>query len=198
KQKGMWMGGNPPLGYDVVDRKLVINEPEAERVRDIFRRYAGLKSVRALKEELDADGIVGQVVRVNPLGAEAILISDPSHATPVELNRNGLRTVALGMGDVTRMDLPFLPNSADIRIGDLLTSSGLGDAFPAGYPVARVTRVERRPGESFARVEAEPTAALNRTRQVLLVWEGGEAEASPFVAPPPESGGAGPAEEGVQ
>jgi hypothetical protein len=60
KQKGMWMGGNPPLGYDVVDRKLVVNAPEAERVRDIFRRYAGLKSVRALKEELDADGIVSK------------------------------------------------------------------------------------------------------------------------------------------
>lgn len=134
---------------------------------------------------LDAHGIVGQVLRVNPLGAEAILISDPSHATPVELNRNGLRTVALGIGDITRLELPFLPNSADIRIGDLLVSSGLGDAFPAGYPVARVTRVDRRPGEPFARVEAEPTAALNRTRQVLLVWEGGEAE-PPAAAGEPE------------
>jgi rod shape-determining protein MreC len=87
------------------------------------------------------------------------------------------------MGDVSRMDLPFLPNSADVRIGDLLVSSGLGDAFPPGYPVARITRVERRPGEPFARVEAEPTAALNRTRQVLLVWEGGEAEVlAPDVA----------------
>lgn len=134
---------------------------------------------------LDADGIVGQVVRVSPLGSDAILISDPSHATPIELNRNGLRTVALGTGDVSRIDLPFLPNSADIRVGDLLTSSGLGDAFPAGYPVARVTRVERRPGEPFARVEAEPTAALNRTRQVLLVWQGGEAEsAAPALATP--------------
>jgi rod shape-determining protein MreC len=170
-------------------------DPYRHRIAINRGEQAGVYVGQAL---LDADGIVGQVVRVNPLGAEAILISDPSHATPVELNRNGLRTVALGMGDVTRMDLPFLPNSADIRIGDLLTSSGLGDAFPAGYPVARVTRVERRPGESFARVEAEPTAALNRTRQVLLVWEGGEAEASPFVAPPPESGGAGPAVEGLQ
>lgn len=167
-------------------------DPYRHRIAINRGEQAGVYIGQAL---LDADGIVGQVVRVNPLGAEAILISDPSHATPVELNRNGLRTVALGMGDVTRMDLPFLPNSADIRIGDLLTSSGLGDAFPAGYPVARVTRVERRPGESFARVEAEPTAALNRTRQVLLVWEGGEAEASPFVAPPTAADGAGQAEE---
>jgi rod shape-determining protein MreC len=147
-------------------------DPYRHRIALNRGEEAGVYPGQAL---LDADGIVGQVVRVNPLGAEAILISDPSHATPVELIRNGLRTVALGMGDVTRLDLPFLPNSADIRVGDLLISSGLGDAFPAGYPVARVTRVERRPGEPFARVEAEPTAALNRTREVLLVWEGGEA-----------------------
>lgn len=162
-------------------------DPYRHRIALNRGEQAGVYIGQAL---LDADGIVGQVVRVNPLGAEAILISDPSHATPVELNRNGLRTVALGVGDVTRIDLPFLPNSADIRVGDLLTSSGLGDAFPAGYPVARVTRVERRPGEPFARVEAEPTAALNRTRQVLLVWEGGEAEASMFVAPPTEAAAA--------
>ena len=147
-------------------------DPYRHRIALNRGEEAGVYPGQAL---LDADGIVGQVVRVNPLGAEAILISDPSHATPVQLIRNGLRTVALGMGDVTRLDLPFLPNSADIRVGDLLISSGLGDAFPAGYPVARVTRVERRPGEPFARVEAEPTAALNRTREVLLVWEGGEA-----------------------
>lgn len=155
-------------------------DPYRHRIALNRGEQAGVYSGQAL---LDADGIVGQVIRVNPLDAEAILISDPSHATPVELNRNGLRTVALGVGDVSRMELPFLPNSADIRVGDLLVSSGLGDAFPAGYPVARVTRVERRPGEPFARVEAEPTAALNRTRQVLLVWEGGEAAAED--APPP-------------
>lgn len=148
-------------------------DPYRHRIAINRGEQAGVYPGQAL---LDADGIVGQVIRVNPLGAEAILISDPSHATPVELHRNGLRTVALGLGDVTRINLPFLPNSADIRVGDLLLSSGLGDAFPAGYPVARVTRIERRPGEPFARVEAEPTAALNRARQVLLVWEGGEAE----------------------
>jgi rod shape-determining protein MreC len=158
-------------------------DPYRHRIALNRGEQAGVYTGQAL---LDAAGIVGQVTRVNPLGAEAILITDPSHATPVELTRNGLRTVALGLGDVTRMSLPFLPNSADIRVGDLLVSSGLGDAFPAGYPVGRVTRVERRPGEPFARIEAEPTAALNRARQVLLVWDGGEAEASPAPAVPPD------------
>lgn len=161
-------------------------DPYRHRIALNRGQHSGVYMGQAL---LDAEGIVGQVIRVDPLGSEAILISDPSHATPVELTRNGLRTVALGLGDVTRMDLPFLPNSADIRVGDLLVSSGLGDAFPSGYPVARVTRVERRPGEPFARVEAEPTAALNRTRQVLLVWE---SEADEAPTPPPADG---PADE---
>lgn len=148
-------------------------DPYRHRIALNRGEHAGAYPGQAL---VDADGVVGQVIRVNPLGSEAILISDPSHATPVELARNGLRTIALGTGDVSRLDLPFLPNSADVRVGDLLVSSGLGNAFPAGYPVARISRVERRPGEPFARIEAEPTAALNRSRQVLLIWEGGEAE----------------------
>jgi len=60
KQKGMWMGGLPPLGYDVQDRKLIINPIEADTVRSIFRRYADLKSVRVLKDDLDAAGIVSK------------------------------------------------------------------------------------------------------------------------------------------
>jgi rod shape-determining protein MreC len=119
---------------------------------------------------LDAGGIVGQVTRVEPFSSEAILISDPGHATPVEVNRNGLRTVALGTGDSSRVDLPFLPNNADIHVGDLLVSSGLGGTFPPGYPVARVISVNRLAGEPFAVITAEPTGALNRAREVLLVW----------------------------
>jgi rod shape-determining protein MreC len=128
---------------------------------------------------LDADGIVGQVTRVGPITAEAILISDPGHATPVEVNRNGLRTIALGTGDSSRVQLPFLPNNADVQTGDLLVSSGLGGAFPAGYPVAEVVTVERRPGEPFMAVEAEPTGALIREREVLLVWGNPPAEEAP-------------------
>ena len=82
------------------------------------------------------------------------------------------RGVALGTGDATRISLPFLPNNADIREGDLLVSSGLGGAFPAGYPVARLIEVDRRPGEPFADINADPTGALNREREVLLVWSG--------------------------
>lgn len=141
---------------------------------------------------LDANGVVGQVIRVDTIGAEALLISDPSHATPVEVLRNGLRTVAIGTGDVSRIDLPFLPNSADVRVGDTLLSSGLGEAFPAGYPVARISHIERRPGEPFARIEAEPTAALNRNREVLLVWQGGEFDEGARQPAPPTAANESP------
>jgi len=119
---------------------------------------------------VDAEGVVGQVIEAGVASSQCLLISDPGHDLPVEVNRNGLRTIARGTGDFNRLNLPFLPNNADIRVGDLLISSGLGGAFPNGYPVARVTKVERRPGEPFAAISAEPTGALNREREVLLVW----------------------------
>lgn len=119
---------------------------------------------------LDADAVMGQVVRVNPLSATVLLITDASHGLPVQVNRNGLRTVAQGTGLIDRLELPHLPKNADVRIGDLLVTSGLGGHFPPGYPVARVADVRQEPGKPFATVIAEPTASLDRSREVLLVW----------------------------
>ncbi len=124
---------------------------------------------------LDANGIVGQIVTVAPMTSEAVLITDADHAVPVIVTRNGLRTIVVGTGDNGRLRLPYLTNSTDIEIGDLLLSSGLGGVFPAGYPVGRVLEVRRRPGQSFAEVIAEPAAALDREREVLLVWTGEDA-----------------------
>jgi rod shape-determining protein MreC len=119
---------------------------------------------------VDANGVVGQVIRTGLNTAQAILISDADHALPVEVNRNGLRTIAVGTGEIDRLDLPFLPNNADIRAGDLLVTSGLGRAFPAGYPVAVVNSVTRIPQEPFADVTATPAAALDQVREVMLIW----------------------------
>ena len=119
---------------------------------------------------LDAEGVMGQVVHTGPLSATAMLITDPSHAVPVQVNRNGLRSVALGTGKADQLDLPHIPQNADIRPGDLLVTSGLGGRFPAGYPVAKVVAVSKRPGSAFARITAAPTAALGRSREVLLSW----------------------------
>lgn len=121
---------------------------------------------------LDANGVVGQITRTGPLNSEAILISDPDHAIPVEINRNGLRTFAVGTGETDFLSLPFLPTNADIEVGDLLVTSGMGGTFPRGYPVAKITSISRDPHHSFAVISAVPSAALNQNREVLLVWSG--------------------------
>lgn len=128
---------------------------------------------------VDENGVMGQVVETGPLSAYVMLISDPNHALPVEVNRNGLRTIALGTGDTGRLTLTDLPLNADVRRGDLLVTSGLGGRFPAGVPVARITRVGRDPGKAFAEVEAAPVAALDRARMVLLIWPGQSPEPGP-------------------
>ncbi len=125
---------------------------------------------------IDADGIIGQVMQTGPMTADAILISDPGHALHVEVNRNGLRTVAYGTGEFGRLDLPGLPNNADIRAGDLLVTSGLGGTFPSGYPVAVVNTVNRIPQEAFADVTATPSAALDQVREVMLIWSARRAD----------------------
>ncbi|MCU7842613.1 MAG: rod shape-determining protein MreC [Candidatus Thiodiazotropha sp. (ex Monitilora ramsayi)] len=119
---------------------------------------------------LDANAVVGQVTHINPFTASVLLITDATHALPVQVNRNGLRTIALGTGLINQLELPHLPNNADIKVGDLLVTSGLGGRFPPGYPVAQVVSVEREPGRPFASVIAETTAHLDRVREVLMVW----------------------------
>jgi len=119
---------------------------------------------------LDAEGIFGQVSRVNAQTSEVILISDAEHAIPVQSNRSGVRTIAVGTGDPAKLSLPFVTTESDLKVGDLLLSTGIGGVFPRGYPVAQVTKVERSANVTFALVEARPTANLDRDREVLLAW----------------------------
>jgi len=119
---------------------------------------------------LDAHAVMGQVVHANPLTATVLLITDATHSLPVQVNRNGLRAIASGTGLANQLNLLYVPKKADIRPGDLLVTSGLGGIFPPGYPVARVSEVRAEPGERFATVQAEPTARLDRSHEVLLVW----------------------------
>ena len=118
---------------------------------------------------LGADGVIGQILHTNFLTSEAILISDSDHALPVEINRNGLRTIVLGNGSYTKLDVPYIPNNADIEIGDLLVTSGLGGKFPSGYPVAKVDFIESDLSEQFYKVSAKPIAYLNQVREVMLL-----------------------------
>ena len=118
---------------------------------------------------VDADGVMGQILYANFLTSEAILISDADHALPVQINRNGLRTIVLGNGSYTNLNAPYIPNNADIKIGDLLVTSGLGGKFPAGYPVATINSIVRNPSEQFSSVTAKPIALLNQAQEVMLI-----------------------------
>ena len=126
--------------------------------------------VHSKQPVLDAYGIVGQVVRTLPFSSEIMLITDPNHAIPVQVNRNGLRTIAIGSGQLNRLNLPFLPNNADILSGDLRVTSGLGGTFPQGYPVAVVDEFSVRPNKPFASIHATPKAKLDKSREMLIVW----------------------------
>ena len=119
---------------------------------------------------LDARGLMGQVVELMPYTSRVLLLTDTTHSIPVQVNRNGLRAIASGTGNPERLELRHVADTADIKEGDLLVSSGLGQRFPAGYPVATVREVIHDSGQPFAIVRAVPTAALNRSRYLLLVF----------------------------
>jgi len=119
---------------------------------------------------LDASGLMGQVVEVMPYAARVLLLTDVTHSIPVQVNRNGLRAIAVGTGSPDYLELRHVAETADIKEGDLLVSSGLGQRFPSGYPVAQVTEVVRGSGQPFLIVRAIPTAMLNRSRYLLLVF----------------------------
>jgi len=134
---------------------------------------------------IDGLGVMGQVEDVHPHFSSVRLISDPSHALPIQINRSGLRTVAFGMGETDRLVMPNVPREADVRTGDLVVTSGLGHRFPEGYPVAVVSQIDRQEGQTFARVEATPLAALDRGREVLLIRMPAEADVREQTEPLP-------------
>lgn len=118
---------------------------------------------------IDDQGVIGQVTEVMPLSSIVVLITDPGHALPVQVQRNGLRTVVYGSGSLSLLRVPFLNQNSDIVEGDVLISSGLGGRFPNGYPVAVVDDVKVIEDEAFIRVSARPIAKLDRSNHVLLL-----------------------------
>ncbi|HEY4541570.1 MAG TPA: rod shape-determining protein MreC [Noviherbaspirillum sp.] len=118
---------------------------------------------------IDALGVVGQVTRVFPFTAEVTLLTDKDQAIPVQIVRSGLRSIAYGQGRSGTLDLRFMPVNADIRNGDVLVTSGLDGVYPAGLAVAKVTRVETKSNDAFARIICEPLAGIDRNRQLLIL-----------------------------
>lgn len=126
---------------------------------------------------LDAEGLMGQIISVYDGHSVALLITDSSHALPVQVLRNGVRSIAEGTSDYNRMRLRFVSPTSDIQEGDQLVSSGLGGRFPVGYPVGKVTSITQQPGKIFVDVEVDPSAELDRSRHLLLVFTLGDSAA---------------------
>lgn len=121
---------------------------------------------------LDANGLMGQVVEVLPFTSWALLITDPQHVTPVEVNRNGERALARGSRALANeLELQFVTQTQDMQAGDRLVSSGMGQVYPKNYPVAEIISFYTDPGLDFATVRARPLAEMASTRHVMLVFQ---------------------------
>ena len=141
--------------------------------------------VRVGQALIDSGGVLGQVIETTPHRAIALLVTDPDHAVPVQVARSGLRTIAYGTGSSDSLALPNIPQSADIREGDLLITSGIGGRFPAGFPVGTVRGLHADKLRLFVVGEAKPSAHLERGNEVLLV---GNLPADPDIGPPAPPG----------
>jgi rod shape-determining protein MreC len=119
---------------------------------------------------VDEHGVVGQVVEVSQYSSRILLIADNSHAMPLRNQRNDVRLIGLGKGDVHQMELQYVTKNTDVKIGDMLVTSGLGGRFPEGYPVAKVSAIENRSSEIYSTIHIQPIAQLDRIRYVLLLW----------------------------
>ncbi|MGI2170297.1 rod shape-determining protein MreC [Shewanella sp. MF05960] len=173
------------LGSPVhMDSRKVVAEV-MEVASDPFRQFVVLNhgsqtGVYVGQPVVDAQGVVGQVIEVSEFTSRVLMVSDTTHGIPVRVTRNDVRAIANGTGDIDQIELRHVAKSTDIIAGDLLVTSGLGNRFPEGYPVARVISVSRDDGQSYAVINAQPLAALDRIRYVLLIWPD---ETKPFTLP---------------
>jgi len=147
----------------------IISVPRDPYSRKIIVDRGSRDGVHAGQPVMDEIGLLGQVTSVYPYTSEITLLTDAGQPVPVQIQRNGLRAVAFGQGVENEIDVRYLPQSADIRIGDVLVTSGIDGIYPAGLLVATVARIDHSANRAFLRVECTPKAAINSYRQVLIV-----------------------------
>lgn len=164
----------------VLVAELVEVELEPFRQKMIINK-GGADGVFTGQPVVDSGGIMGQVIHISPFSSTVLLITDPAHSIPVLVNRNGLRYVAVGLGQDNVLALEHVPVNADVKEGDLIVSSGLGRRFPSGYPVGTVSGIGHIPGEMFSNVFITPRATFGVTRETLLLWPDQEVDAGPDV-----------------
>ena len=148
--------------------EIVAENPDPFKHRIIINK-GSKDNVRINQTVADARGIIGHVIRDQIFGSEVLLITDPEHAIPIEVARTGLRSIALGIGSYEEIQLSYLAVNADIQEGDILLTSGLGEQYPAGYPVAVIDKVSAQKGESFLEIRAKPFAKLRNINEVWVI-----------------------------
>jgi rod shape-determining protein MreC len=177
------------LGLTVQFAHLIDVDPDPFRHRIVLDVGAN-QGIAVGQPVIDAHGVMGQIVETLPNTAVAMLITDPTHAIPVVIERTGMRTIAHGSGAIDQLKLPNIPISADVKVGDKLLTSGLGGRFPAGFPVGEVREVKPDKSGMFNAAIARPSAALDRSGEVLLLHDQpqpyGPPAASEEVGPPAE------------
>lgn len=157
-------------GYSLKVQMVGILDIDLDPFRQRLVLDAGSESGVQLGQALiDSGGVLGQVVEVGNNRSTALLVTDPDHAVPVQVARSGLRAIAYGTGHSDRLVLPNIPQSADIRKGDVLITSGIGGRFPAGFPVGTITGVQSDKLRLFVTADAKPAAHLERGNEVLLI-----------------------------
>lgn len=148
----------------------VINVDLEATEQQVLINKGGNDGVYEGQAVLDAFGVLGQVTEVAATTSRVLLLTDSRHAIPVRVERTGFNAIAEGTGAMNRLRLNFVPNTTDIREGDLLVSSGLGERFPDGYPVGQIEVIRRDTGEAYAEIDVVTAARMERSGEVMLLW----------------------------
>jgi rod shape-determining protein MreC len=158
---------------EVIEKRLigeVINVEVSTLRQRLLVNRGGNSGVHRAQPVITGEGVLGQVYRLGPWSSEIILITDSEHALPVQVLRSGVRSIALGTGRANALELPYVPQNYDVKVGDVLVTSGLDGVFPFGLPVARITKVDRDPTQPLAQIFAAPLARIESDREVLFIW----------------------------
>lgn len=154
--------------FSAITAEIVYAERDAFKRKVLVDKGADAQ-VQPGQVVMDDQGIIGQVTRVHPWMSEVTLITEKDHAVPVQVLRNGLRTIVFGAGDTSQLSLRYMPISSDIQNGDLLVTSGIDGVYPPGIPVAKVMKIERDAAYPFARVTCLPVGGVDRHRHLLIL-----------------------------
>jgi rod shape-determining protein MreC len=158
------------VGEKFIAAEIIQVDSDPFRHRMIINRGA-TSQVHIGQPMIDAAGVMGEVIEVYENTSRIILITDASHGLPIENVRNGIRAIAFGTGMMGRLEVRHIPSTVDLKVGDTWVTSGLGGKFPAGYPVGIIQSITEGAGDAFATIWVTPSAHLERSRHVLLIYE---------------------------